>query len=116
MLGPVVAPVAGAWIAERSTWRWVFWSTSIVDAAIQVLGLIYLQETYAPLLLQRKAQKIRKSMDVEKSSYREVRTIFDGKEDHSWQAIMIKALVRPFALFAQEPIIQLFGAYMAYLS
>jgi hypothetical protein len=33
----------------------------------------------------------------------------------SWQAIMIKALVRPFALFAQEPIIQLFGAYMAYL-
>jgi hypothetical protein len=33
----------------------------------------------------------------------------------SWQAIMIKALVRPFALFAQEPIIQLLGAYMAYL-
>jgi MFS family permease len=23
LLGPVVAPVAGAWIAEKSTWRWV---------------------------------------------------------------------------------------------
>jgi len=28
---------------------------------------------------------------------------------------MIKSLVRPFALFAQEPIIQLLGVYMAYL-
>ena len=33
----------------------------------------------------------------------------------SWQAVMIKALVRPFALSAQEPIIQLLGLYMAYL-
>ena len=32
-----------------------------------------------------------------------------------WQAIMIKSLVRPFELFAQEPIIQLLGVYMAYL-
>ena len=33
----------------------------------------------------------------------------------SWQAIMAKALVRPFALFVKEPIIQLLGLYMAYL-
>ena len=23
LLGPVVGPIAGAWIAEKSTWRWV---------------------------------------------------------------------------------------------
>lgn len=28
---------------------------------------------------------------------------------------MTKALIRPFALFTQEPIIQLLGIYMAYL-
>ena len=28
---------------------------------------------------------------------------------------MIKSLVRPFTLFAQEPIIQLLGVYTAYL-
>lgn len=33
----------------------------------------------------------------------------------SWQTIFAKSLIRPFALFAQEPIIQLFGVYMAYL-
>ncbi|KAH0832284.1 MFS polyamine transporter [Lanmaoa asiatica] len=115
LLGPVVGPLAGAWVAECSTWRWVFWSTSIVDVAIQALGLFYLQETYPPLLLERKAEKIRRSMDVEKAPHREVRTIFGGTQDRSWQVIMTKSLVRPFALFVQEPIIQLLGVYMAYL-
>jgi MFS family permease len=23
LLGPVIGPIAGAWIAEKSTWRWV---------------------------------------------------------------------------------------------
>ncbi|KAH0838843.1 MFS polyamine transporter [Lanmaoa asiatica] len=115
LLGPVVGPITGAWVAERSTWRWVFWSTSIVDAAIQVLGLFCLQETYPPLLLERKAERIKRLMDVEKAPHREVRTIYDGKQDHSWRAIMTKSLVRPFTFFAQEPIIQLLGLYMAYL-
>ena len=33
----------------------------------------------------------------------------------SWQAMVTKSLVRPFALFVQEPVIQLLGVYMAYL-
>ncbi|KIJ60513.1 hypothetical protein HYDPIDRAFT_177370 [Hydnomerulius pinastri MD-312] len=114
LLGPVIGPITGAWIAERSTWRWVFWSTSIVDAIVQLLGLFFLQETFAPLLLERKANKIRQSMDEEKVPYREVRTIYEG-QDRSWQTIMAKSLVRPFALFAREPIVQVLGIYMAYL-
>ncbi|KAG1723456.1 MFS polyamine transporter [Suillus lakei] len=114
LFGPVVGPITGAWIAERSTWRWVFWSTSIVDAVIQIVGLFLLQETYAPLLLERKAERIRRSMDAEKTPYREIRTVFGG-QDRSWRNIMTTALSRPFALFAHEPIVQLLGVYMAYL-
>lgn len=33
----------------------------------------------------------------------------------SWQKIMKKALLRPFALFIREPIIQLLGLYMAFV-
>ncbi|EEB87370.1 hypothetical protein MPER_15291, partial [Moniliophthora perniciosa FA553] len=44
-LRPVIGPVAGGFIAERSTWRWVFWSTSIVDALIQIAGLFFLRES-----------------------------------------------------------------------
>lgn len=45
LLGPVIGPVAGGWIAEKSTWRWVFRSTSIADAIIQLFGLYFLQES-----------------------------------------------------------------------
>ncbi|KAG2150965.1 MFS polyamine transporter [Suillus clintonianus] len=116
LLGPVVGPITGAWIAERSTWRWVFWSSSIVDAAIQILGLFVLRETYAPLLLARKAERIRKfeSMDAEKVPYKEIRTVFEV-QGRSRRTIMTTALSRPFALFVREPIVQLLGVYMAYL-
>ncbi|EIN05407.1 MFS general substrate transporter [Punctularia strigosozonata HHB-11173 SS5] len=128
LLGPVVGPIAGAWIAEKSTWRWVFWSTSIMDGAIQCLGLIYLQETYVPVLLERKAAKIRKEMyghssqkkldaeDAEKvgPKRRRVRTKFEGV-DRTWKVIFQRALTRPFLLFAREPIIQLLGVYMAFI-
>lgn len=114
LLGPVIGPACGAWIAQRSTWRWVFWSTSIVDGVIQFLGVLYLRETFAPLLLERKAKRIQKSRDPEKADAREIRTVFDSP-DRSWKHIVQKALVRPFALFFREPIVQLLGLYMAFI-
>ncbi|KAG2157948.1 MFS polyamine transporter [Suillus bovinus] len=114
LMGPVVGPITGAWVAQYSTWRWVFWSTSIVDAIVQIIGMFALQETYAPLLLERKAERIRRSMDAEKAPYREIRTVFEG-QDRSWRTVMTKSLGRPFVLFAHEPIVQLLGVYMAYL-
>ncbi|EKM55131.1 uncharacterized protein PHACADRAFT_255538 [Phanerochaete carnosa HHB-10118-sp] len=116
LLGPVVGPVAGAWVAQKSTWRWVFWSTSIVDAFIQVLGVLFLQETFAPILLERKASKMRQEMtgDPEKGGAREIRTVYDNTDRH-WREIVSKALVRPFKLFYREPIVQLLGVYMAFI-
>lgn len=121
LLGPVIGPVCGAWIAERSTWRWVFWSTSITDVAIQIAGLFLLQETFAPLLLERKAANIRKKMDAQPDSekggnkIKHVRTMFDGTGDRHWKHIIAKALVRPFALFVREPIVQVLGVYMSFI-
>ncbi|KAJ2998512.1 hypothetical protein NUW54_g7025 [Trametes sanguinea] len=114
LLGPVIGPTCGAWIAQKSTWRWVFWATTIVDAFIQVLGVFFLKETFPPVLLERKAARIRKTMDPEKAGAREVRTVFDGADRH-WKNIVAKALVRPFALFIHEPIVQLLGIYMAFV-
>ncbi|KDQ23017.1 hypothetical protein PLEOSDRAFT_1094703 [Pleurotus ostreatus PC15] len=116
LLGPVIGPVAGAWIAEKSTWRWVFWSTSIVCVAIQISGLFFLRETFAPVLLEQKAAKVRKTMDLENRprEYKEVRTIYDTP-DRTWQSIMLKSLTRPFMLFFSEPILQVLGVYMAFI-
>ncbi|PPQ70272.1 hypothetical protein CVT26_014561 [Gymnopilus dilepis] len=133
LLGPVIGPVCGGWIAERSTWRWVFWSTSIVDVMVQISGLFFLKESrsssriysainqyltsrptaYAPYLLEQRAASIRADL-ASKGSRTTVRTVFDGT-DRTWQHIFAKAMTRPFALFAREPIIQLLGCYMAFV-
>ncbi|KAJ3572441.1 hypothetical protein NP233_g3081 [Leucocoprinus birnbaumii] len=107
LLGPVIGPVCGGWIAERSTWRWVFWSTSIIDVLIQCAGLVYLKESFAPYLLEQKAKRIRATMDLENSHVKEINPM------PSWKDIFGRALTRPFALFAHEPIMQLLGLYMA---
>ncbi|KAJ7863866.1 MFS polyamine transporter [Mycena leptocephala] len=114
LLGPVVGPLCGAFIAEKSTWRWVFWSTTIVDVAVQILGIFYLRESYAPFLLEQKANRIRKSQDAEKGPVREVRSRF-ASEDRTWKRIIQIALTRPFIMFYYEPIIQVLGVYMAFI-
>jgi len=106
--------MCGAWVAERSTWRWVFWSTSIVDAVIQLVGLFYLDESFAPLLLERKADRIRKTLDAEKGHQRNIRTVFQTDDRH-WKRIFSRGLIRPFVLFTHEPIVQLLGIYMAFI-
>lgn len=67
-----------------------------MDAVIQIIGMFALQESeeltgrdplilincpaYAPVLLERKAERIRRSMDAEKAPYREIRTVFEGQD------------------------------------
>ncbi|KAK0451313.1 MFS polyamine transporter [Desarmillaria tabescens] len=114
LMGPVIGPVAGAWIAEKSTWRWVFYSTGIFDIFVQGLGLVFLRESFAPVLLEWKAEKLRSGMDPEKGQ-RNVCTVFDKSGIRSWQHIFGKALVRPFTLFVREPIVQIVALYMAFL-
>ena len=58
LLGPAVGPIAGGFITENTTWRWVFYATTIADGLIQLLGLFFLQETYPPVLLHRKKKKL----------------------------------------------------------
>ncbi|PPQ92011.1 hypothetical protein CVT25_004868 [Psilocybe cyanescens] len=113
LLGPVIGPMCGAWIAERSTYRWVFWATSIVDVMVQISGLFFLHETYAPFLLEKKAIQIREKLNIENEPRKEVRTIFDS--DRTWKLIFSKALTRPFQIFAHEAIVQILGIYMAFV-
>jgi multidrug resistance protein len=43
LLGPAIGPIAGGYITQGTTWRWIFWSTSILDVLIQISGLFFLQ-------------------------------------------------------------------------
>lgn len=104
-----VGPIAGGWISEKTTWRWCFWSTSLLTVAIQALGMVYLRETYAPVLLSRRAARLRRETgDDRYHSATET-------PDRTLSKVMKKALSRPFRLLATQPIIQVLAVYMCFL-
>ncbi|KAE8372307.1 FAD binding domain-containing protein [Aspergillus bertholletiae] len=109
LLGPAVGPIAGGFIAERTTWRWVFYSTSIADGVIQVMGLFFLRETYAPKILRTRAKQLRK--DTGDASYQTEAE----QQNKTLPEVLSTALVRPFRLLATQPIVQALATYMAYV-
>ena len=59
-LGPTIGPVAAAWIAQKSVWRWIFWSTSIFSGLVQVLGFFFLKESaYTGIIVWKTANRPR---------------------------------------------------------
>ncbi|KAJ9635580.1 hypothetical protein H2204_005754 [Knufia peltigerae] len=57
MMGPVVGPIAGGFISQDLDWRWIFWSISIAAGVVAVACLVCLRESYAPVILQKRALK-----------------------------------------------------------
>jgi len=109
LLGPAVGPVAGGFITENTTWRWVFYSTTIADALIQLSGLFFLQETYAPVLLHRKKKNL-----IKETGNSALFTEFDHPERTVSKTLRI-SLIRPFKLLFTQVIVQVLALYMAYL-
>lgn len=58
-LGTILGPILGAWIAERASWSWVFRSSSVAFL-VPFIGAFLLKESYHPLVLFRKARKLRR--------------------------------------------------------
>ncbi|KAI1480288.1 MFS general substrate transporter [Daldinia eschscholtzii] len=112
LLGPAVGPIAGAFITENTTWRWAFWATSIADAVIQGAGLFFLRETYAPLLLNRKRQRL-----IAETGNAALRTPYDDAktDSRSLVTILSMAMTRPFRLLATQIIVQCIALYMMYI-
>lgn len=109
LLGPAVGPIAGGFITENTTWRWVFWATTIADALIQISGLFFLQETYAPVLLHRK-----KVAMIKETNNQALFTEYDHPERTLGATLRI-SLVRPFKLLGTQVIVQVLAVYMAFL-
>lgn len=109
LLGPAIGPIAGGWIAERTTWRWVFYSTTIACGVIQTAGLYWLRETYAPVLLHRKKLRL-----IKETGNTNLRTEYDHPERTLAQTLAI-ALTRPFRLLVTQIIVQLMALYMMFL-
>ena len=110
LLGVVVGPIIGGYITEYTTWRWMFWSTSILQAAMMVLSISTYHESYAPLILKRRAQQLRKSTG-NSQYYTAAEKLEAGR---TVMSVMRKSLTRPFRLLAFHPIIQIMSLLSAF--
>ncbi|CAK7243682.1 MAG: hypothetical protein STHCBS139747_005208 [Sporothrix thermara] len=110
LLGPAIGPIAGAFIAQNTTWRWVFYSTTIADGVIQVAGLFFLRETYAPVLLTWKRNRLRKE-----TGNHALYTVFDDARAGGVVKTLRIAFSRPFVMLGTQLIVQVLALYMMYL-
>lgn len=107
-LGPVLGPVMGGFISENVGWRWVQGVCTIFIGVIGILGVIFIPETYGPVLLQRQASHLSKANSkiyisaLEKSQ---------GKKKPS--EVFKRALFRPWIFLFLEPIVLIASVYMA---
>ncbi|KAL4916765.1 major facilitator superfamily domain-containing protein [Aspergillus aurantiobrunneus] len=110
LVGPITGPIVGGFITESHLgWRWTAWITMIMAAAAGLIGMIFLPETYHPVLLQRKAARLR----LETRNW-----ALHAKLDESpvdMQSIVTRYLSRPLQMLLREPILQLITLYMTFI-
>ncbi|KAL4940289.1 hypothetical protein BDV06DRAFT_224230 [Aspergillus oleicola] len=110
LVGPIIGPILGGFITESYLgWRWTAWITMIMAATAGLIGLAFLPETYAPVLLQRKAARLR----LETRNW-----ALHAKIDESpvnLSSIITRYLSRPLTMLAHEPILQLITTYMTFI-
>lgn len=99
MNGPVLGPVIGGLIYGYLGWRWTNWVVLIVAGVLAALSFL-IPETYAPVLMRKKAARLRKDTGDER--YMSRFCYKDGEGDF-WTLIKTN-LERPLIMLFTEPL------------
>ncbi|KAF9002027.1 major facilitator superfamily domain-containing protein [Cyathus striatus] len=110
-LGPVIGPIVGGFVAQnpRLGWRFNFWLMFIFSAVTLVSGYFVTPETYAPVLLRRRARKLYAAS----GGAAHYTSIHDLKQSKSFPQVMRTNLSRPFVFIVTEPIVLLLAIYIS---
>ncbi|KAL4757652.1 MFS transporter [Aspergillus foveolatus] len=103
LLGAAVGPIIGGFMAGRTTWRWMFWSTSVFQAVMILVSFSVFDETHAPTILRKQAETLRRDTGDPRYQTVEERLRRDGSP---WSALG-KAFTRLLRLLILHPIIQI---------
>ncbi|GAA5834016.1 hypothetical protein JCM11251_003593 [Rhodosporidiobolus azoricus] len=108
--GPVLGPIVGGFLGISVSWRWIFWLLTIFSFVMWVCGAL-VPETYAPVLLRRRAAKLSKETGKVYRSMWDLHPSFAAPLPEKLKA----ALIRPFTLLFKETIVLLFSIYAAFI-
>lgn len=98
LVGVVVGSIAGGFLVQYTSWRWCFYVVSIAGGAVQVFGFPFFRETYAPVLLQRRYKRLRKSTQDP--------DLYTQHDSVALPQLLRTSLIRPFKLLGTQPIVQ----------
>lgn len=59
-LGPGLGPLISGFVCEHILWRWLFYILCIWSGIMTLLVFVFVPETYEPVLLKRKAERLRR--------------------------------------------------------
>lgn len=105
--GPIIGPIIGNFITQSYLgWRWVMWVTAIIAYSFIIFAFFVVPETYAPVLLTRKAARLRlQTKQWALHSRLE-------ENDTDFKTFAKAYLLRPWVLLATEPIYLVVTIYM----
>ncbi|KAL8722819.1 MAG: hypothetical protein Q9225_000768 [Loekoesia sp. 1 TL-2023] len=106
--GPTLGPIVGGFVGETVGWRWLEGIMAIFTGVLWIVGALTIPETYAPLILRKRAAKLSQESGKVYRSKLEV-----GKPKPSLAQSFKIALSRPWILLLREPIVLLLSIYMA---
>ncbi|OTA89092.1 hypothetical protein M434DRAFT_79794 [Hypoxylon sp. CO27-5] len=106
LMGPIIGPVAGGFLSDAEGWRWSFWLLTIVGGFLSIFMLFSLKESYAPVILEKKAAKLRKETG---------NSLLRSKLDAglSPRDYFKRGIIRPFRMLFLSPIVAITSLYMA---
>lgn len=108
--GPLLAPFIGGFIAESYLgWRWTSYLVSFMGFLSFGLCLIFLEETYPPVILVAKASELRR---------RTLNWGIHAKQEEievDFRELVSKNFSRPMRMLFGEPIIASLSVYMAFI-
>ncbi|KAF8965491.1 MFS polyamine transporter [Flammula alnicola] len=106
--GPCIGPMVGGWIGQLAGWRWIYW-VLFIFLGVSFSLTLFIPETLAPILLRRKAENLRKTTGDER--YRTLEEL----EKRPFKEILKAALIRPFLMLVQEPIVIFMSCYLSFV-
>jgi multidrug resistance protein len=108
-IGPGLGPLIGGFIVHNVNWRWTDFVMAIAVAVMLIFITFVVPETYAPVLLKKKAKRLRKTLNddryyapIERSTESIVDTIF-------------LSCKRPMMMLVLEPMLTLLCIYSGLL-
>ncbi|KAJ7489949.1 MFS general substrate transporter [Mycena galericulata] len=108
-LGPIIGPIVGGYVVMKLDWHFNFWLMFIFSALSLLSGALFTPETYAPVLLRRRANKLtRQSNGI-------VRYVSIHDRDHPKSVLqaMFSNFSRPFVFLVTEPIVLCIALYIS---